>query len=127
MPKTDLGDLVQRCTSDVDAIRRFYADQAIGIGRIIILFLVNFIALFLERPACAVFGHCCPNRTVHLHLLFQKVTKAYEAYQEQDAVLSTTLQENLSGVRVVKAFARQPYEIDKFKRDNFEKYKRGKN
>ncbi len=59
---------------------------------------------------------------IHLGLFFRKVAKAYEAYQEQDAILSTTLQENLSGVRVVKAFARQPYEIDKFKKDNYEKY-----
>jgi ATP-binding cassette, subfamily B, bacterial len=41
---------------------------------------------------------------------FKKVTAAYEKYQEQEAVLSTTLQENLTGVRVVKAFARQDYE-----------------
>ncbi|MCJ7519023.1 MAG: ABC transporter ATP-binding protein/permease, partial [Anaerolineaceae bacterium] len=57
---------------------------------------------------------------------FKKVSKAYEAYQEQDAVLSTTLQENLSGVRVVKAFARQTHEIEKFDRSNWEKFLRGK-
>jgi ATP-binding cassette, subfamily B, bacterial len=57
---------------------------------------------------------------------FRRVSKAYEAYQEQEATLSTTLQENLTGVRVVKAFARQQYEINKFERDNLEKYKRGK-
>ncbi|OQY87220.1 MAG: ABC transporter, partial [Chloroflexi bacterium UTCFX4] len=57
---------------------------------------------------------------------FRRVSKAYEHYQEQDAVVSTTLQENLTGVRVVKAFARQQYEMDKFERDNFEKFRRGK-
>ena len=59
-------------------------------------------------------------------IFFARVTKAYEAYQEQDAVLSTTLQENLTGVRVVKAFARQDYEIENFDKDNFEKYRRGR-
>jgi ATP-binding cassette subfamily B protein len=59
-------------------------------------------------------------------LFFRKLIKAYEAYQEQEAILSTTLQENLSGVRVVKAFARQTYEITKFDKDNWEKYLRGK-
>jgi ATP-binding cassette, subfamily B, bacterial len=54
------------------------------------------------------------------------VTKAYEAYQEQEATLSTTLQENLTGVRVVKAFARQEYEREKFEKDNWEKFLRGK-
>jgi ATP-binding cassette subfamily B protein len=55
------------------------------------------------------------------------VTKAYELYQEQEAVLSTTLQENLAGVRVVKAFARQQYEMEKFEKDNWEKFIRGRN
>jgi ATP-binding cassette subfamily B protein len=50
---------------------------------------------------------------------FKKVTKAYEDYQAQEAVLSTTLQENLTGVRVVKAFARQDYEKEKFEKDNW--------
>ena len=57
---------------------------------------------------------------------FRRVSKAYEHYQNQDAVVSTTLQENLTGVRVVKAFARQDHEMNKFEGDNFEKFKRGK-
>jgi ATP-binding cassette, subfamily B, bacterial len=57
---------------------------------------------------------------------FKKVTKAYEDYQAQEAILSTTLQENLTGVRVVKAFARQDYEKEKFDKDNWGKYIKGK-
>ena len=57
---------------------------------------------------------------------FRRTMKAYEAFQEQEAVLSTTLQENLSGVRVVKAFARQPYEMEKFDKENWKKYQRGR-
>jgi ATP-binding cassette subfamily B protein len=57
---------------------------------------------------------------------FRRVEKAYEAYQEQEAKLSSTLQENLSGVRVVKAFARQEYEEDKFDVENKKKYARGR-
>jgi ATP-binding cassette, subfamily B, bacterial len=59
-------------------------------------------------------------------IFFRKVSQAYERFQEQDAVLSTTLQENLTGVQVVKAFARQPYERDKFEKDNWEKFLRGR-
>jgi len=125
--KTDTGDLVQRCTSDVDALRRFYADQAIGVGRIIILFLVNFIAIMRLNTRLALLSVIVVPIVVFVSIyFFRKVSQAYEAYQEQDAILSTTLQENLSGVRVVKAFARQPYEITKFERDNLEKYKRGR-
>ena len=52
---------------------------------------------------------------------FKRVTKRYEDYQAQEAMLSTTLQENLTGVRVVKAFARQEYEKSKFEKDNWSK------
>ncbi|HMR67116.1 MAG TPA: ABC transporter ATP-binding protein, partial [Anaerolineae bacterium] len=56
---------------------------------------------------------------------FKRIHEAYEAHQEQEGALSTTLQENLSGVRVVKAFARQAFEIDKFEASNSEQYNRG--
>ena len=43
--KNSTGELIQRVTSDLDAVRRFYADQAIGLGRIFLLFSINLIAL----------------------------------------------------------------------------------
>ncbi len=125
--ETDTGELIQRCTSDVDALRRFYNDQAIGIGRIVLLFAVNFIALLQINVRLALLSVVAVPVIVFTSVyFFKKVSKAYESYQEQDAVLSTTLQENLSGVRVVKAFARQPHEIEKFERNNWEKFLRGK-
>lgn len=125
--QTATGDLIERCTSDVDTLRRFYADQAINAGRVVILFIVNFTAIYLLEPKLAwVSVIVIPVILVVSILFFKKLIKAYEAYQEQEATLSTTLQENLSGVRVVKAFARQTYEISKFDKDNWEKYLRGK-
>jgi ATP-binding cassette, subfamily B, bacterial len=125
--ETGTGELIQRCTSDVDAIRRFYSDQAIGIGRIFLLFVINFAAILRLNARLAWISIIVVPFIVAVSIFFfKRVTKAYEAYQEQDAILSTTLQENLSGVRVVKAFSRQDYEMEKFKRDNWEKFMRGK-
>ena len=125
--ETDTGELIQKCTSDVDALRRFYNDQAIGIGRIFLLFVINFAALLRLNVPLAWFSIIVvPFVVVVSIFFFRKVTRAYEAYQEQDAILSTTLQENLSGVRVVKAFSRQNYEIEKFQKDNWEKFVLGK-
>jgi len=125
--KTQTGELIERCTSDVDALRRFFADQAISIGRITLLFVVNFIALLnLNVKLALVSVIVVPLVLLVSVLLFKKVSTAYEAYQEQEAVLSTTLQENLAGVRVVKAFSRQQYEMEKFEKDNWEKFVRGK-
>jgi ATP-binding cassette subfamily B protein len=124
---TSTGELIQRSTSDVDALRRFFADQAIGVGRIVLLFVVNFVALLLLNWQLALLSVIVvPLVVITSVLFFRQVSRAYESYQEQDAVLSTTLQENLTAVRVVKAFARQEYERSKFEGDNWEKFVRGR-
>jgi ATP-binding cassette subfamily B protein len=125
--KTETGNLIERATSDVDALRRFFADQAIGIGRIILIFVINFIALLnLNVTLALVSVIVVPLVLLTSIFFFKRVTKAFESYQEQEATISTSLQENLTGVRVVKAFARQDHEAEKFNQENWEKYRRGK-
>ena len=125
--KTPTGELIERCTSDVDALRRFYSEQAIGVGRIVLLFVINFAAILdLNAKLAFISIIVVPIIVVTSVWFFRRVTKAYEAYQEQEAILSTTLQENLAGVRVVKAFARQDYEINKFNTENWGKFTRGR-
>jgi len=125
--KTPTGDLIERVTSDVDSVRNFFNEQAIGIGRIVFLFIINFAAIWQLSWKLALASIVVIPVILAVSLwFFKKVTKAYEKYQEQEAVLSTTLQENLTGVRVVKAFARQEYEKAKFEKDNWEKFLRGK-
>ncbi|MBK7177740.1 MAG: ABC transporter ATP-binding protein [Chloroflexi bacterium] len=121
------GELLQRSTSDVDALRRLFAEQLNGIGNITLLFLVNFVALLMLNVRLALYSVVVIPFIIGVSLyFFKKVGEVYETYQEQEATLSNRLQENLSGVRVVKAFARQSYEIDMFEVDNQEKYRRGK-
>jgi ATP-binding cassette, subfamily B, bacterial len=125
--KNQTGDLLQRSTSDVDAIRRFFVEQGVGVGRIVLLFLVNFIGIAFIHWQLALFSSIVIPIIVLVSLwFFKKVSEKYEKFQEQEAVLSTRLQENLTGVRVVKAFARQQYEIDKFEHENFEHFQRGR-
>ncbi len=124
---TPTGDLIERVTSDVDALRRFFSEQAIGMGRIILLFVINFVAILNLNVKLALVSVIVIPLILLVSLwFFKKVTKAYEEYQAQEALLSTTLQENLTGVRVVKAFARQDYEKSKFEKDNWGKYLKGK-
>ena len=121
------GELIQRATSDVDAVRRFYADQALGIGRILSLFVVNFTMLMSMSPRLAWTSIAVMPLIVGTsYFFFGRVSRAYKAFQKQEAKLSTALQENLTGVRVVRAFARQSYEIEKFESENLEKYRRGR-
>ena len=121
------GELIQRSTSDVDALRRFFADQAINVGRISLLFVINLAALLSLNWKLALFSVIVVPVVVLVSIFFFKlVSRAYEAFQEQEATLSTTLQENLTGVRVVKAFARQAYERERFEEQNWEKFRRGR-
>ena len=125
--RTATGELIQRATSDVDALRRFYAEQAIGFGRIVMLFVVNFTALFFLNQQLALLSIVIiPILLVVSIIFFGRISKRYEEFQEQEAKMSTTLQENLTGIRVVRAFARQAYEEEKFEADNFERFVRGR-
>ncbi len=125
--KTQTGDLLQRATSDVETIRRFFADQAIEAGRIVLLFVVNFAAIaYLSWRLAWISIIILPFVMVISLIFFSRIEKSYGAYQEQEAILSSRLQENLTGVRVVKAFARQDFEREKFNDVNWEKFLRGR-
>ena len=125
--KTKTGELIQRTTSDVDAVRLFFADRAIGLGRVLLLFIVNLSVLLTLNARLALLSIVVVPLTIVLSLVFfRKVSDAYEDYQDQEALLSNTLQENLTGVRVVKAFARQDFESEKFEKENFGKFSKGK-
>jgi ATP-binding cassette subfamily B protein len=91
------------------------------------MFVVNFIALLQLNTKLASYSVIGIPIIVGVSIFFfGKVSKAYEEYQEQEATLSSRLQENLTGVRVVKAFARQGHESYKFDQENWEKFRLGK-
>ena len=124
--KMKTGELIQRATSDVDTLRRFYAEQAKGLARIVFLFTINFTAIGIINWRLALLSVIAVPLIIWTSIFFYKrIHSTYEAFQEQDGKLSAVLQENLAGVRVVKAFNRRQFEIDKFAVENEEKMKRG--
>ncbi len=125
--KTPTGDLIQRSTSDVDTLRRFYGEESVGLGRIFFLFVVNFTALLTLNVRLALISVVVVPLIILISIFFfRKIGQRYEVFQEEEAKLSTTLQENLSGVRVVRAFARQEFEKDKFEVTNKGRYLSGR-
>ena len=109
------GDLVQRCTSDVETIRRFLGMQLVEIGRaLIMLGGVIPIMLYLNVKMTIVSMVLVPIIFAFGLIFFIKVKAAFQLSDEAEGELSTVLQENLTGVRVVKAFTRQEFEIEKF-------------
>jgi ATP-binding cassette subfamily B protein len=119
--KAETGDLIQRCTSDVDTIRQFLAVQFVEVGRT--LFMVAIVVplmLSLDRRMTLVAMLLIPIIFIFAFGFFFKVKKVFLASDEAEGRMSTVLQENLSGVRVIRAFARQSYEIEKFDEANRE-------
>jgi ATP-binding cassette, subfamily B, bacterial len=121
------GELIQKSTSDIRSIRQFYSNQLLGISRIFFFFIINFICIISIDIKLALFSSMMiPVILVLSIFFFKKIHKAFDNYQKQDAVLSTILQENLTGVRIVRAFARQDFEKAKFETENINKFKTGK-
>lgn len=120
--KVETGDLIQRCTSDVETIRRFLGVQFIEVGRaIIMLALVIPIMLSLDVGMTLVSLAVVPIIFCFAIVFFLKVKAAFQMSDEAEGEMSTVLQENLTGIRVVRAFARQNFEFEKFdaKNSNF--------
>ncbi len=123
--KAETGDLIQRCTSDIETIRMFLAAQVVEIGRAIILMAVALpLMLSIDVQMTLVSMAVIPVVIVFGVVFFTKVGKTFKASAEAEGKMTTRLQENLTGIRVVRAFARQDYECKRFAEDNAEYRKR---
>lgn len=113
--KAATGDLIQRCTSDVDQIRQFLSVQFVEVGRA--LFMLFFIAVtmfFLNVKLTLIAMAVIPVVLAFSYFFYNEVKKTFKDADEAEGRMSTVLQENLTGVRIVRAFARQDYEVGKF-------------
>lgn len=117
----DTGDLVQRCSSDVETVRVFLATDVIEIGRAIMLVVCVVPVLFLiHAPLAWLSLVLMPFLIIGAYIFFSRVKAVFQITDEAEAAMTATLQENLTGIRVVRAFARQQYEIEKFGAKNAE-------
>ena len=109
------GDLIQRCTSDVETVRRFFAGQCVEIIVIVASALSALLILYSINVSLAIVASISfPLIFVYSYVFFSKIQKQFLASDEMEAVMTSKIQEALSGVRVVKAFHREKYELDKF-------------
>lgn len=119
--KSETGELIQKCTSDVDTIKRFLSIQLVEVaGSIFMLLFIIYVMFSLNIKMTLISIGVLPITFLFSFIFFKKVKKDFTASDEAEARLSTTLQENLTGVRVVKAFSRQKFEVDKFDEKNRE-------
>lgn len=115
----DTGDLVQRCSSDVETVRVFLASQVVEIARVG-LFVAVAIPIMLTQDVMMTLASACvmPVMVFFAVMFFRKVRRVFLEVEEAEGQLTTVIQENLTGIRVVRAFGRQDFEIAKFSERN---------
>ena len=126
--KAETGDLIQRCTSDVETIRRFLSSQVIEMFRAVLMIVVALVVMLRMNWKMTLMSMVLiPLLCAFAFLYFKWVVKFFRVADEAEGKMSAVLQENLTGVRVVRAFGRERYEVEKYKQvndDMFHKWRR---
>ena len=117
--KNRTGDIIQRCTSDIDTTKNFLSEQLTSIFRIMILLVLSIFFMVSMHPVLTLIA-LIPAPVIILYSVkfHGKVHDGFMACDENEGKLSAMAQENLTGVRVVRAFGRERAEIDKFEKQN---------
>lgn len=119
---TETGDLIQRATTDIETIRRFMANQVIEVVRAVFLLVVVTAFMLSLNPKLTIFAlSLVPFILAYSYFFFNIVKKGFVVVEEAESEFTTIAQENLSGVKVVRAFNRKDFEKERFdkKNDNF--------
>lgn len=117
--KAQAGELIQRCTSDVDTIRRFLSVQVMQVVNTVLMIAIAMVILLQRSVPITLYSLILvPPLFCFATWFFKMIHSNFEKADEADGVMSAVLQENLSGVRVVRAFGQQQREVEKFDRVN---------
>ena len=113
------GDIIQRCTYDVDTAQRFVSQQLIEVVRTVLLVTLALVIMFSMNVLLAVIALLfIPLILGYSRFFFSRIADKFEAADEAEGELLVHVQENLTGVRVVRAFGREKYETDRFDEKN---------
>lgn len=115
--KVQTGDIIQRCTSDVETVRRFIGAQLVQLGRgIFMAVLILPVMLSLDARMTLISTAVVPVIFVYAYVFFRQVRNRFKAADESEGYLTTVLEESMNGIRVVRAFAREDFEIARFEK-----------
>ena len=113
------GDIIQRCTSDVERIKTFFEEQFVPVFRMLAMIVFALVCMALMNWKLALVPAIMfPIIIVYSLLFHNSIRERFTACDESEGVLSTIAQENLTGVRVVRAFGREEYERERFEKQN---------
>ena len=113
------GDIIQRSTTDVDVVRNFTANVFPEFVRCIIMIIASAVIMLTMDPIMTLAGICLmPLFAISGVFYHRVISKSWLALDEAEGLIQATVQENLSGVRVVRAFGRESFEIERFNEKN---------
>lgn len=117
--KNQTGDIIQRCTSDVDVVRNFVTNQLMEVFRIIFLIVFYMVIMFSMNVKVSLIAvSFFPIVILYSGYFFSKIAQHFQEADEAEGILSSVVQENLTGVRVVRAFGRESFERKRFDEKN---------
>ena len=117
--KNKTGDIIQRCTSDIETTKNFLSEQLTSIFRILLLLVLSISFMVSMHPVLTLLALLPTPAIIWYSIRFHhKIHDGFMECDENEGKLSAMAQENLTGVRVVRAFGRERSEIDKFQKQN---------
>ncbi len=117
--KHQTGDIIQRCTSDTDVVRRFIAVQLLEVFKVSFLIIVSVSVMWTMNVTLTFITIIfIPVVILYSSLFFKQIAKKFLDADEKEGALSSVVQENLTGVRVVRAFGREAFELERFDEKN---------
>lgn len=115
------GDIIQRCTTDVETTRRFVSQQLIEVLRTAILVVTAIVIMFLMDGTMTLLVLAfIPIILLYTIFFYRRVGHKFLDCDETEGELMVRVQENLTGVRVVRAFGRERHEMERFNEKNDE-------
>lgn len=113
------GDIIQRCTSDIDTMKNFVSEQLSSIFRIIVMLVMSMAFMLGMNIKLSLISFIpIPLIIIFSFRFHKKIGEAFRECDENEGKLSAMVQENLTGVRVVRAFGRERFERDRFEKHN---------
>ncbi len=115
------GDIIQRCTMDVETLKVFVTEHLQALVRTVFLIVIALVLMFAMNPLLATIAFIFIPITLTYSLVFYKlIGSRFRSADECEGELSSVAQENLTAVHVVRAFGRERHEVKKFEERNNE-------
>ncbi|MGB1247798.1 MAG: ABC transporter ATP-binding protein [Chitinophagales bacterium] len=117
------GEMTQRATGDIETVKRFLMNQVVEVIRLSAIFIFSFIMMYRANSNYALLAITfVPFIIISTYIFFKKEKKIWRLHEDESDKLNNLTQENLNGIRVVKAFAQEENEIDRFEKQNKNKF-----